>query len=134
MYGTHPAILVKYARNGVPERTTGSCIVGEFLEHVANRRTYIADRDSEKEEKYPKVQIESLAGGSGLSGNPKRKEPEQAGSVEGDGHVRLHIGESSSVVAKTKEGKKSPCVPYQGGKKRHDAERFHAVITDDSRA
>jgi len=27
---THPAILVKYARKGVPERTTGSWTRGEF--------------------------------------------------------------------------------------------------------
>ena len=27
---THPAILVKYARKGVPERTTGSWTRGKF--------------------------------------------------------------------------------------------------------
>jgi len=52
---THPTILVKYARNGVPERTTGSYIVGEFLKHVAGRRTYISYRNGEKEEEYPEV-------------------------------------------------------------------------------
>lgn len=84
-YDTHPTILVKYARNGVPERTTGSCIVGESLKHIANRRTYVADRNGEKEEKYPEVQIEPFAGGSALIGNPKREEPEKTSSVEGDG-------------------------------------------------
>jgi len=76
--------------NGVPERTTGSCIIGELLEHVGNRRAYVADRNGEKEEEYPKVQIEPFAGGATLTGNPKREEPEQASSVEGDGHIRLH--------------------------------------------
>jgi len=69
---------------------------------LRTRRTYIADRDSEKEEKYPKVQIELLAGGSGFTGNPKGKEPEQASSVEGDGQIRLHTEESSLVIARTK--------------------------------
>ena len=133
-YSTYPAILVKYARNGVPESTTGSCVVGESLKRVASRRTYIADSNREKEEKYPKVEIEPPARGSGLSGNPKRKESEQAGSVEGDGQIRLHIEESSSVIATTKEKQESLCVPYQGDKKCHNTERFHTIIPDNSPA
>jgi len=74
-----------------------------------NRRTYITDRDGEEEEKNPKVQMEPPAGGSGLGGNPKRKEPEQAGSVEGNGHVRLHTEETSSVIAKNERKKVATC-------------------------
>jgi len=99
---THPAILVKYARNGVPERTTGSCIVGEYSKQVASRGTHVADRNGEKEEKYPEVQIESLAGGSGLTGNPKCKEPKQASSVERDGQISLHAEQPNSVRTREK--------------------------------
>ena len=117
---------MKYARNGVPERTTGSCVVGEYSKHVANRRTYVSDRDGEKEEKYPKVQIEPLARGSGLAGNPKCKESEQPSSVEGNGQISLRR------IRFSHHKKNSRCVPYQRDKKCHDAERFHSTIADDS--
>ena len=88
---------MKYARNGVPERTTGSWIADKSSERITNRRTYVANRDGEKEEKYPEVQIKSLARRSTLASNPKREEPEQAGSVERDGHIRLNAEWTSSV-------------------------------------
>ena len=50
---THPAILVKYARKGVPERTTGSWTRGPFAKEKGKYGTHVSDSNSEKEEKDP---------------------------------------------------------------------------------
>jgi len=49
----HPAILVKYARKGVPEKTAGSWTRGEFAEEKGKYGAHVSDSNGEKEEKGP---------------------------------------------------------------------------------
>ena len=68
----------------------------ERLENKGKARTHVSDRNGEKDEKDPEVQVESLAGGSTLVGYPEREEPEQASRVEGYCQVGLRVAKSIS--------------------------------------
>ena len=95
--GTYPAILVKYARNGVPERTTGSWMRLNPYSKKRKHGTHVSDSNCEKEEKNPEVEMKPLARRSTLIGHPEREEPEQPGRVEGNCEISLHVKQSVSA-------------------------------------
>ena len=89
----HPAILVKCARKGVPERMTGSCMM---TKKEGKHTACVSDSNDEKE-KDPEVQVKSLARGSAFVGYPERKGPKQSRHIEGNCETSLYSKQSILV-------------------------------------
>jgi hypothetical protein len=100
-----------------------------IFEKARKYGTHVSDSNGEKEEKDPKVQVKPLTRGSTFAGYPEREKPKQSCRVEGNCEISLHVKQSISIPNGREELR---CVAHQRDEKRHDTQRFHATVTDDS--
>jgi hypothetical protein len=125
--GTHPAIPVKYARNWILERTTGSRTRVSARKRRENTEPTPPTATAKRKETYKYSEASTRR--STLVGYPEREEPEQPGCDEGNCEISPWVKQSVSVSNGREELWR---IAHERDKKCHDTQLFHPTVTDDS--